>query len=490
MRRRSLHLVALVLAAATALWAVPALAENYALLLAISSYPRQPLPGVVKDMDNGQAIAKLLGVPEQNITLKTDTDLAGQGLGKALDEFAARIKPGDRAFVYYSGHGTSYTKPGKPGTCEQALVAQDINTLMPKEEFHRRISAIAAKADKTFVFLDSCFSGGLVQATHSKSMPILGKEVARSKFTSVTEADPCSKSTNERSKSGRDFGVAEAAKQPNYYLLAAAAENEVAIDGSSATGGFASSSLLNCLQEPAKSDKNNDGVVTLEEAKACAQGLVDERIRQGQASPSFQFSHMTLTAGYGQGGNPPIAFTSTSAPVNTTSFAQTLYEGRDATRQVNLRSDKNPVRIGDDLNLELTSDRPGYLTLMVVGSSGKIYQIFPNQMDSDARVEAGRPMPIPRPEKWRMPASPPAGDNWFLALISDTPDRFQGLGEQAGIFKGMGNTGTSTKGIIERIVQPANGCAQGYGGRDFEMRGVNPCSTGYGAALIKVTEIQ
>lgn len=480
----------LLLAAGVLLGAhLPAYADNHALIMGISAYPNSPLPGVAKDVESGREIARLIGVPEQNIVIRKDAELTKARFPKVIEEFARRIKKGDRVFVYYSGHGTSYSKRDQPGQCEKGLVTQEEQVFL-KDDFHKLMNSLAARTDKAFVFLDSCFSGGLVQVNHSKAASRSMDEMPRPKFTSSTPQDSCAKASNYAAKASRDFGMESAATTPNYYLLAAASETEYAIDGGPRTGSYATTAVLDCLKDPRRADRNGDGVVTLDEARQCAQGWVDDRLRQGrQSRPDFPYSAMTLTHGYGVGGNPAISFVGGSQTVNTASFVQTLHEGRDATRNVSLKSDKNPVRIGEYLNLELSTDRPGYVTLLVVGSSGKIYQIFPNQMDGDARIAAGTPLAIPRQEKWKMPATPPAGDNYFLALVSDTPDRFKGLGEQAGIFKAMGDSGESVKGLLEKIITPEAGCASKPASRDFGMEAVNPCSTGYGAALLKITEI-
>jgi len=472
----------------------PALAENYALILGISNYVRQPLPGVTKDMDNARRIAKLIGVPEKNITVRTNEQLAGQGLMRELDAFAATIKKGDNVFVYYSGHGSSYSKPNHPGQCEKALVGQDI-TFISRQEFHQKVAALSARADKTFVFLDSCYSGGMMQEGHTRGLELPGAPAGGSggveawpKYTAAAATDPCSKAANI--KTVRDYDLALAEATPNYYLLGSAAANEVAIDGGAQVGGFASSAVLGCLEQSGKADLDGDGLVTLDEVRRCAQGSVDTRLEQGrQASATFPYTSMTLTAGYGQGGNPPVAFSAGDDTVlNTPAFVKSLFDARDATRAVTLNVDKNPIRIGQDLNLTLLSDRPGYVTLMAVGSSGKIYKLFPNKLDAEARVEANTPLQIPRPLKWRLPASPPAGDNWLLALVSDKPDRFKDLGDDAGIFKKVENTGKGARGFFDFLFKPADNCAKTA--RDFDTVAVDPCSTAYGAALLKVVEIE
>jgi hypothetical protein len=480
-----LRLCFLVLVASLALLATPALAEKYALILAIADYVRSPLPGVTKDIENASQIARLMGVPEKNISIRHDGELAGPALVKALDDFSARITSADQVFVYYSGHGSSYTKHGAPGVCEKALVTPDI-TMVPKEVFNKKISLLAERAQKTFVFLDSCYSGGLVDLKKSRALGLGETSPLRGKFTAASSSDPCSIPSN-LVKGARDFDMVVAEKQPNYYLLGAAAENELAIDGGKDLGGFASSSLLYCLQNPAEADRDKDGVVSLEEAKVCAQDVVNKRLAQGKASdPNFQYSSMTLTSGHGQGGNTPLVFVGAQASVvNTPAFVRSLFEGRDGKRNVTLSASKNPVRLGEDITMTVTSDRPGYLTLMVVGSSGKIYKIFPNKLDAEARIEPGMNMPVPRPGSWRMPASPPVGDNWFLALVSDTPDRFRNLGDDAGIFKALGNSGGGAKGLFDFLFGNASAApAEGTALANPEAN-----SDRYGAALLKVVEI-
>ena len=471
-----------------------AFADNYALVMGISAYPNFPLPGVGKDIDNGQEIARLIGVPPENIIVKKDTDLTKERFPKVIEEFSRRIKPGDHVFVYYSGHGTSYSKPNHPGQCEKGIVTQDEQVFL-KDDFHKLVDKLGSTTEKTFVFLDSCFSGGMVQATHSKAMSRGMEDMPRPKFASSTPEDTCAKASNYVSKAAsRDFGIETASQTPNYYLLTAASNSQYAIDGGPRTGSYATAALLDCLRDTRRADRNGDGVVSLDEARQCAQGWIDERLQAGlRGNPEFPYTAMTMSYGYGKGGNSAVSFVGGSKAINTVSLVQTLYDGRDAKREVSLKAEKDTLRIGEYLNLELTSDKSGYVTLMVVGSSGRIYQIFPNDKDTDARIEAGKPLPIPRPDLWMMPAQAPAGDNHFLALVSDTPDRFKGVGQPAGIFKALGNTGESAKGIFERLFKRQSGCAaQTASSRDFgvEAAPVNPCATGYGASLLKVTEIE
>ena len=486
MIRRIATLTALVLACALCL-ANPARAEKRALILAIADYVRQPLPGVAKDVENASEMARLMGIPAANIEIWRDKELAGTGLLKALEDFTAQVRPEDHVFVYYSGHGSSYTKRGTANVCEKALVAQDI-TMISKEEFHKRLNKLAAKVEKTFVFMDACYSGGLVELNDSRTFGLGGSGdvgEANPKFTAAAPTDPCSVAKN-MTASARDFDMLQAERQPNYFLLGSAAENEVAIDGGPTLGGYASSAILQCMQNAEKADHNADGVVTIAETKACAQGIVDGRLARGREyNPSFAYSSMTLTSGNGQGGNAPLlAATARTQPINSPAFIQTLYDGRDGRRNVTITTAKPSVRIGEDFSFTVESDRPGHLTLLVAGSSGTIYKLFPNERDDDGAMQAGKPLTLPRTALWRLTAVPPTGTNWFLALVSDSPDRFKDLGMPAGIFRSFGDSPESTRCLLDFLFSL-------FGGQDKKEQtkpGQEPGGA-YGASLLSVSEI-
>jgi hypothetical protein len=46
--------------------------------------------------------------------------------------------------------------------------------------------------------------------------------------------------------------------------------------------------------------------------------------------------------------------------------------------------------------------------------------LFPNALDGNNRVEARKPLALPRPD-WKLMAQGPAGTNHLLVLVTDTP---------------------------------------------------------------------
>lgn len=79
----------------------------------------------------------------------------------------------------------------------------------------------------------------------------------------------------------------------------------------------------------------------------------------------------------------------------------------------------------DDMQLELTSERPGYLTLLAAGSDGtSLYPLLPAKGQS-LRVAVGKTA-LPPPET-RIGANGPAGIGAVMAIVSDHPQDAEAL---------------------------------------------------------------
>lgn len=485
-RSNKAHLLPACIAAIGLAFSSIATAENYALIMGISNYPIKPLRGVIKDMDLAKKIARTFGVRDTNMTIRRDSDLSRAGVLRALDDFATLTKRGDRVFVYFSGHGTSYTA----GTgCAQALVTHDMKAV-DKHEFHEKLRPIVDKAGKAFVFLDTCFAGGIVEVSRSRSAADERGE-ATSKFSPTGANDPCSIGANVESRSTRDFDV-EATQTPNYYLLGAAAANEEAIDGGAAVGGFATAAVAQCIGPDANADKNGDGLISLTELRQCAQNKIDEMIRLGRQRPNFLFTRQTLAEGQGPGGNLPLLegnpqAASSSTPIDAAALLSTIQQAADPRIKVDIKATKQSYKIGTDfLELSVTSSTTGYVTLLLVGSSGNVLKLFPNRVDSNNAIAANTTITLPRPS-WRLRSLGPAGRNRLLVVVSKSVDTFADLGQSAGNFQSVANTIGNAQAFVARLSGTLADCKPTQGQRDFGVED-NPCSSSYGAALVDVYE--
>ncbi len=149
-----------------------------------------------------------------------------EGLRQALADMNNRMAPGDKLFVYYSGHGARFFSQ-ETQQCTESIVMQNMRVVTNKE-FSDMLKPLSAKADKTIVILDSCHAGGVAQAATARDL-VQGKQ--RPKFSPDASSPQCSQAVNLGSFSqGR--GIDLDTTDNNLVLIAAARKNEVAWDTS------------------------------------------------------------------------------------------------------------------------------------------------------------------------------------------------------------------------------------------------------------------
>jgi len=246
--------------------------RHHALIVGVGQYSKasgaEPLLGVAKDMDTSRRMALAMGVPEQQIIELRDTNATKQNILAALDRLKQKVGAGEKVFIYFSGHGTSYsTKNG----CEQGFIpytqgkyTQD--DLISEAEIAGYTSKISQVADKAVVMVDACFSGGVVA---SRTRSISQAANVRAKFVAPA-SEKCDVAVNQTltrsfATAMQRFGV----PQENFVQISAANYNEVSWDNEQ-LGGLATHSIGQCLLGDAK-DINSSGAITLEEIRLCAQ---------------------------------------------------------------------------------------------------------------------------------------------------------------------------------------------------------------------------
>src|SRR6185295_8425028 len=151
------------IALAAALICSPAGGETHALIMAISNYSvpgATPLKGVVHDVASARGIARRLGVKDANMVVLRDGELGLRGMTRAFDALQERVGPNDNVFIYYSGHGSRQRVSDPAERCAESLVAADGEGFLDAV-LEARLKALAIKANKLVVFVDSCHSGGV-----------------------------------------------------------------------------------------------------------------------------------------------------------------------------------------------------------------------------------------------------------------------------------------------------------------------------------------
>jgi len=171
------------------------LPSNHALIITVSEYKKSPLPGVLTDRKLGIELAQRFGVPPQNIVELSEQQVTREGLKQAFANMNEVVMPGDKLYVYFSGHGARYFSKAT-GQCTESLVMQDMR-VVTNTEFSNMIKPLSAKADKTIG--RRCTGGGFtlargsispeVQSGSVESAMLLGREsrqlfaVARCRFS-------------------------------------------------------------------------------------------------------------------------------------------------------------------------------------------------------------------------------------------------------------------------------------------------------------------
>ena len=468
-------------------------AADRALIMGIADYAGAPLDGVRKDMVSAREIALALGIGPEGVTLRQDRALTLAGLRQTLEMFGRSVGPGDRIFIYFSGHGSRFTDAS--GTCDAALVTQDLK-MLGRREFDALVQPMLSRAAKSVLMLDTCHSAAVMSQTRQNMQDA---DRPRARFL-PPEQDACAAPSNLVRSSGP---AAATTVLPNHYLLASAGETEVAIDGGLKDGGYATTAVAQCLAQPAASlDQNGDGLVTFSELRACAQARLDGKIRDQRArTPQFEFLAQTLTGRAGPGGDMPLMGRLAPGPAagaDTTTDARallnTLHESRDATRTVTLTPSRKEFRIGTDfLEFTISSNRKGYAHLFAVGSSGKIDLLFPNRSDAANLVEPGQALALPR-AGWRLRSLGPAGSTALLAVVTDGPDWMGEAGAQLRPFSRIDNRAGAVQELARKLLM-ASRCTGGGSAphatspqRDFSVES-DGCSARFGAARADVVEI-
>ena len=296
-------------------------ASRHALIIGVGEYSRpgiSSLKGVKHDIKSAAQIARTMGVAPENITYLRDTDATAQNIRLAFRSMEKRMRQGDRAFVYYSGHGTRWIDTSfDSNACTEGLLATDGQALTNRE-ISRLLMPISRKAEKLMVFYDACHSGGLAnQPLRTRSLTTSGGQLTP-KFSGEVSPERCATPSNMKTRSLSGELGRMGAVPSNTVFIAASRPDEVSFDDPR-SGGLATVAWRDCLLGKA-ADLDGSGAITVDETTQCAQIGLDERL-QGQ--PDILGQKMTI------GGNRQFVI---GAPGTSASEAQLAEQRLAAAR--------------------------------------------------------------------------------------------------------------------------------------------------------------
>lgn len=496
-----------------------ACAANHALIMTIGDYQAgiPKLKGVVHDRESARSIARLLGVRNEDMLEYHNAQLTLEGMQRAFDELDRRVAPGDRVFIYYSGHGSRQRVSDPEARCAEALVTVNGNALVDAE-METRLKRLAGRAQKIIAMFDACHSGGATVRS-------AGSAAYAPKYWRKGGEDACEKPVNIVT---RNLGLAaRTSAGSNYVYIAAAQDNEISLD-QPGKGGVATQSWLACMSGEAV-DTDASGGLTVDEIRQCAQAKIDAQLKDAHG---FLPHHINVTgnsdlvmtlAGEAAAGTqvetpsvqatlPADAIAPTVMPPQPIAAAepvvhepapavapslpstfQDIYNGRDGVRTVEMTPVRDRLRIGkDDFRFTVRSTHPGYLYLLMAGSDGRTFDLlFPNKLDGDNYIQAGQSLQLPR-TTWEITAQGPRGKDYILAIVADAPRDLSTLPlRNAGPFSVVAATSFGKRGIqlvtASPLPEARKECATA---KQRTLAVGRVCSDAYGAAWMTVEEVE
>jgi hypothetical protein len=119
------------------------------------------------------------------------------------------------------------------------------------------------------------------------------------------------------------------------------------------------------------------------------------------------------------------------APLTPAQRISREFDRIDAARhpdyEVRASADAPRLRIGRDLlSFRVSSNRDGYLYVLVQGPDDSLTLLYPNRIASDNRIRGGQALRLPQ-RTWTLEASDPPGQERFLAIVSAHPRDFSSL---------------------------------------------------------------
>ncbi|MCS6764581.1 MAG: caspase family protein [Candidatus Protistobacter heckmanni] len=475
----------------------PASESMHALIMIAGAYQNgiPQLKGVYEDAKTASEIAERMGVPKENLTVLSNVQLTLEGMRKAFTDLAARVRPGDDVFIYYSGHGGRQLIQDDSGErCAESLVTIDGYGYLDKE-MSAQLKVLSLNAKKVVVFVDSCHSGGVITRAIGSKAP------AGWVPKSGRAGDVCSVPTNVVKRSLTAGQGVPGSSAANFVYVAAVRDDEISFD-QPGLGGIATQAWLACMRGHVK-DADGSGGISAEELASCAQ----ERINQALANADgLKPHHVTMNGNrnlvltYMEKDAPAPASApaaaAAAAPAPKLSPAATLkdiYENLDDRRQVLMSAAKSQMKINADaLDLTVESREGGYVYLLMVGSDGETFDIlFPNQIDANNRIAPGEKLRLPR-RSGKVTAGGPVGTDTVLAMVTDAPRDFTSLGlAKAGPFSVVQANAVAAKDIL--LVSTSALAAASKECKDMRTRNLvvdKSCSNSYGAAILSINEVR
>ena len=411
-----------------------------ALLIGIDRYADAKFTdprGAVRDARNmGRLLSEHLGFAPGQIRVLTDTQATRQGiLAGVKDWLLAGTRPGDRALLYFAGHG--YFQPDEDGDeadgYDEVLVPHDarlvsdagrpmkIANFIRDDEVGELLDELRDR--RVQLIVDSCHAGTM---TRSLAPPSADPRYARTLGLAADKAGTRSAAASAFSRSAvaarqRDTGFVET--EGDFVAWTAVSALQVALEDREAEEpqGVFTSRFVSGIAER-RADRNGDGHVVhaelldylrTESAAYCKRQPGD---CEAGLTPMLEGPRDLL-----------VQDVVTGETVSGTAAAADGTLGHDNQAGVHLEiRPSTKVRIGEAVTYRVESGRAGHLLIVDVAADGTVTQLFPNEYSEQAgrgaAIAPGRAIEIPNAYYgFRLVAGPPTGRGTLFAIVTEDP---------------------------------------------------------------------
>jgi hypothetical protein len=423
--------------AVAALHASPAQARPRALLIGVGDVPHWNLPGIEVDIEKMKKVAEVMGFAPGDIKVLLDEQATYANVKQALATWVRDgVRPNDHVLIYFSGHGTLVPDPdpGKAGGVP-ALVLHDVKhaTIQGKaslknvligHELHAALLTIPSR--NVLVLVDACHSGTATRTLKLANLS-LGVGTAVAKFYSYPGM-PTMPTARTRGGLGALSGA------DNYASLSAAQDNEEALG--TEDGGLFTSGVTQEIQKAAREALHPTVIDLRTAATAYIAACTSESQRHhpvADGDPQLirgELDLIPLRDGQGPTWRALASLASKAEPLALAGGAREL-------------------RVGDEVALEVTLPRAGYLNVVAVDSQDRATVLYPNKFAATNDVKAGV-FKFPTADmNFVVRASEPLGPSLVVAFLSDKPINLLELGVE----------GRDTAGKMQEVFTEVSGRA-------------------------------
>ena len=383
-------------------------AENRALLFATTKYqnPKYDLPGIEIDLANMEKFARKLGFTDEQILTLSGEDVTANNVRKAFKSHIGKgVGPTDNVLVYYSGHGLQIADKNndEADSLDEAIALYDLepiaggyNGVLLDDELERMLQALPS--NNVTVIVDACHSGTVTRSfTQAETFDTLayGTQEFAVKALPIRSV-PASRSMGVEKDSNIDTSVA------GVVTLSAAQDDQLSY--ASKRGSLFTLAMTEALDQ-VRSNPTPSSLYSL------STRILAERLdKKKRFNPN-------LTGDSTRFDKPIKALDSRErGEVNWNDMLQTTHSLGDLT----LTGIKNKLIDGEllSINMEIPSD--GYLNVISVDSDDNMVLLFPNDVEKNNKVGAGRlTLPGDLPFEWV--AQAPWGRNMLSVVFSESP---------------------------------------------------------------------